>query len=337
VQIGSTRGPRKTTKKIDSTSRQLIVSSKGKNSGEHAIAADTALVSGKRRKIGGNTQLMLKSTGSSLNSSQLTLTANEVETIGGVAEQQQYIRSFINKILKAYNLLTNGRRATTHPVELERVRLMTVLEGQRVIDMGLVKVLVHRIICNAHVTPNNFQMICTDYALTAVYLSLLGCNSLDGDFEFCTSGGNHGLLARNTAMDLKDKLMEVDELYTVNGEIYAFGGLTIFWNEFDSRLAEFRKPLQPTDVVTDEDWQKLVQDTVAYFDELAETEPKESELNLANITTLKGIPGWDKLTRAEKDVIPTFEEVSGVFVFFGCFDFLFFSVLYPCLMRRVRE
>ena len=144
------------------------------------------------------------------------------------------LRAAINKITRVETRMGQAT-ITKHGVLVDKVRTMTVEEGQRQLDPVEFDILSNLILENYHtsVTTSSFFAIYDKLTKSEIETRGVDCNfnieppSEGSSFsvEYGSAGGNTYKAALNMSFDRRPGLRKVDVLKHRDGEVYAFGHL----------------------------------------------------------------------------------------------------------------
>ena len=141
-------------------------------------------------------------------------------------------RSAVNKLCRVM-FLTDGTVLKKHPaipMAKDKVRAMSISEGQRYLDDAHVSEIVTKILQNPNTTVNSLSILNLNFDVTTFELQSIGLALLfDGPCSYGALGGNHYIAAlRRVLVQQRTYFDQNKELHYKDGEVFALGNLKNF-------------------------------------------------------------------------------------------------------------
>ena len=138
-------------------------------------------------------------------------------------------RSAVNKLCRVM-FLTDGTVLKKHPaipMAKDKVRAMSISEGQRYLDDAHVSEIVTKILQNPNTTVNSLSILNLNFDMTTFELQSIGLALLfDGPCSYGALGGNHYIAAlRRVLLQQRAYFDQNKELHYKDGEVFALGNL----------------------------------------------------------------------------------------------------------------
>ena len=138
-------------------------------------------------------------------------------------------RSAVNKLCRVM-FLTDGTVLKKHPaipMAKDKVRAMSISEGQRYLDDAHVSEIVTKILQNPNTTVNSLSILNLNFDVTTFELQSIGMALLfDGPCSYGALGGNHYIAAlRRVLVQQRTYFDQNKELHYKDGEVFALGNL----------------------------------------------------------------------------------------------------------------
>ena len=142
--------------------------------------------------------------------------------------------------------LTEQTRKTVYKfnaLDTQHLVLLTEDEGQRVVDKKQVEKIKKQILLNPNNPPLSSQFVAMDHCLTPkAALQKYHDNSL----RVGVTGGQHNLIAIREIHEADPEFFKLNNLsaLTIEGKLYALGGITAFNEVFDASKGEDEATVQ---------------------------------------------------------------------------------------------
>ena len=171
-----------------------------------------------------------------LNSTAMTVVAVPKQELQATADAEIHgdslaanQRSAVNKLCRVM-FHTDGTVLKKHPaipMAKDKVRAMSISEGQRYLDDAHVSEIVTKILQNPNTTVNSLSILNLNFDVTTFELQSIGLALLfDGPCSYGALGGNHYIAAlRRVLVQQRTYFDQNKELHYKDGEVFALGNL----------------------------------------------------------------------------------------------------------------
>ena len=171
-----------------------------------------------------------------LNSTAMTVVAVPKQELQATADAEIHgdslaanQRSAVNKLCRVM-FQTDGTVLKKHPaipMAKDKVRAMSISEGQRYLDDAHVSEIVTKILQNPNTTVNSLSILNLNFDVTTFELQRIGMALLfDGPCSYGALGGNHYIAAlRRVLVQQRTYFDQNKELHYKDGEVFALGNL----------------------------------------------------------------------------------------------------------------